>query len=243
MVKSAPRVALPDLTPGVRKLDASATRYLTRVHRLREGAAFIAFDPERGLEAEAELLDTERAGARCRIDSVARAADAAPARVVLLQALGKADKPERIVRDATALGAELVRFIEAQRSVPRPGERALERRQRWRRVALDAARQSGRARVPLVEGPSTLADALVDLPAGGLRLCLEPGAARTLAEMLDSVPVSDPVVVLVGPEGGFAESESEAARTAGFVPVRLGRLVLRTETAATAALGAIAARW
>jgi 16S rRNA (uracil1498-N3)-methyltransferase len=232
------RVPLSPLVAGDVVLPDAEARYVARVHRLTAGDRFVAFDPEARTEAEVEITDASR-GVRGVIGVVRAAASVATTGVVLLQAIGKGDKPELVIRDATALGVERVTFVEAKRSVVRVGDRADSRRRRWRATAVAAARQSGRGDVPRIEGPLALAEALESVAGAALKLCLSPGAATSLAEAVR--PGEGAIAVLIGPEGGFDEAEIALAEARGFIPVALGGFVLRTETAAVAALGAIAA--
>src|SRR5262249_23530063 len=141
-------------------------------------------------------------------------------------------------RDATELGATRVVPVICERSVARPdGARAA----RWRRIAVDAARQCGRGDAPAVEGPVPFVDAVHDAPPDALRLCLDPGAERPLGAALEE-DQGQAVVLAVGPEGGLTPAETAAAGSAGFVLVTLGPLVLRTETVCAAVLGALSAR-
>jgi 16S rRNA (uracil1498-N3)-methyltransferase len=112
---------------------------------------------------------------------------------------------------------------------PEPGRRA-----RWEKIAREAARQCGRADVPVVAAQVELAAALAapDLPARRLMLSPEPGVQPLRARLPDPAPTA----LLVGPEGGLAPAEVEAARAAGFVPVGLGPRILRVETAAIVAV-------
>lgn len=235
------RVPLAALTAGERVLPEPEARYVTRVHRLGPGDVFVAFDPEERLEADVELVRVGR-------DVVGRLGEPrAPRRtartpVTLLQALGKSDKPERVLRDATALGVEAVVFVETARSVVRLADRAEGRRRRWRAIAVDAARQSGRGDVPEVTGPLSLPEALAVADGASGRICLSPDATSTFQEVLEGSPWDAPLALFVGPEGGFAADEVSAAKAAGFTAASFGELVLRTETAAVAALGAIVAR-
>jgi 16S rRNA (uracil1498-N3)-methyltransferase len=160
--------------------------------------------------------------------------------ITLFQAVGKGDKIDQVVRDATALGAKRLVVVTTVRSVPKLAERAQARRERWRQIAVAAARQSGRGDVPEVTLPLPLATALEQAPAGR-RIVLDPGADVPLARALDGWSASEPLSALIGPEGGLDDSELEAARAAGFSAVRFGPFVLRTETAATALLGALVA--
>ncbi len=232
----AVRVSVADLAPGERELTGEVARYLLRVHRLRAGDGFVAFDPLAAVEADGTLLD----GRRCRIDAL-RPARRAPLDVTLLQGLGKGDKLEQVVRDATALGARRVVAVHTERSVARLGDdRAAARRQRLGTVAVEAARQSGRGDVPLIEGPLGLADALAGLAPGGLRVVLDPEATRPLGAV--AWDARTPAVLLIGPEGGLSAAELSLACAAGFESASLGPFVLRTETAAVAALSALVTR-
>jgi 16S rRNA (uracil1498-N3)-methyltransferase len=234
------RVALEGLREGEHPITGEPARYLTRVLRLRDGARFTAFDPAARLEAEATLVVVERE----RL--VARFEEPGPARVVgsrgvtLIQCAGKGDKVDEVVRAATALGAGSIVIVTSERSVARPVATS-ERTARLQAIALDAARQSGRGDLPTLRGPLPLATVLAEAPATpALKLCLEPTAEETLGQALARRGGRD-LVLLVGPEGGYSESERDEVRTAGFSPVRLGALVLRTELAGAAALGAVLA--
>ena len=118
------------------------------------------------------------------------------------------------------------------------------RHARWRTLAVEAARQCGRGNLPAIVGPVPLAEALA--PAEGLvrQAVLAPpdasGAALGLLSWLQAGHPETPVALLIGPEGGLSRSELELAERRGFQRVSLGRFVLRTETAATVALGVVA---
>jgi 16S rRNA (uracil1498-N3)-methyltransferase len=242
-VREKLRLPLSGLVPGERDLDEASSRYLVRVHRMTRGASFVVFDPEARLEADAELSVADPRQARCLLGALRPATQVASVPVVLLQALGKADKPDLVVRDATALGARGIAFVTSVRSVPRLAERATSRVARWHALALEAARQSGRGDIPFVRAPKPLAQTLADAEVAKChqRLVLEPDAAEALLARLGDWDAREPVALLIGPEGGFDRAELDAACAAGFVPVSFGPLVLRTETAATAALGALVA--
>jgi 16S rRNA (uracil1498-N3)-methyltransferase len=230
------RVPLPGLEAGERALDPKTARYLGDILRLQSGDVFLAFDADAHLEADA----TFAGGARCVLGPVRAAARALDTGIVLVQALGKGDKTEQVVRSATALGVAEVHLVESARSVARAGERSDAKRIRLESIALDAARQSGRGDVPKLVGPHALErelDAWRSLPA--IKLCLVPGAARSLRSLTRDWSVGSPIALLIGPEGGFAPEELSAAEGAGFVAASFGELVLRTEIAGVAALGAL----
>ena len=230
------RVPLAELQAGERLLDAKTARYLVDILRLRAGDTFLAFDSQARVEADATL----GAGNRCVLGEVRAAARAVATGIVLVQALGKGDKTEQVVRSATALGAAEVHLVDSARSVARAGERSDAKRSRLESIALDAARQCGRGDVPTIVGPHPLSRELATWrEVTALKLCLVPGATRSLRSLTETWSVGSPIALLVGPEGGLAEEELAAAEAAGFIAVSFGELVLRTEIAGVAALGAL----
>ena len=236
MIRAPLRVPCSPLASGDAPLSAETTTYLTRVHRLVVGDTFLAFDPERATEADAELVEIGKRGAVARMGAL-RPASLLPARVVtLIQGTCKGDKMDGIVRDATELGATRIIPAITARSVARPDAA---RADRWRRIAVEAARQCGRGDAPLVEAPLALAAALASAEGASLCLCLDPTAEASLGSQLELVAAATNVTILVGPEGGLDAAELSAAARAGFTRVRLGGFVLRTETVCAAVLGAL----
>jgi len=151
----------------------------------------------------------------------------------LLAALSKGEKFELVIQKATELGVSEIQPVYSEladvRPAPGRGERKVDR---WRRVALEACKQSGRTRIPLVHEPMTLETALT-CPAGEVGIVMDPGGpAGTAGVIARKVAAASAVAVAVGPEGGWSGREMEAFRKAGFLPLRLGPRTLRTETAA-----------
>ena len=222
------RVPMDDLASGPRErtLDAEQARYVVRVHRLRAGDAFVAFDPKRALEADGEVLSRDRV----RIGEPRPAAVAARS-VTWIHGCPKGDKADAIVRDATELGATRIIFVHTARIVSKPPASRVER---WTRIAREAARQCGRADAPAVALETKWVTALA-APAS-VRVCLDPrgGALRdVLARAKGSVAFA------AGPEGGLTDGEIDAATALGFVTCKLGAFVMRTETVPAAVLGAL----
>ncbi len=118
------RVPVDRLQPGEMTLDPRASRYVARVHRLAEGEPLLLFDPQEGMEAEASVTALGRSSVRCRVGKLRPAAVRARRSVTLLQAIGKGDKLDAVVRDATELGATRVVAVETRRSIVQLHERA-----------------------------------------------------------------------------------------------------------------------
>ena len=213
------------------ELTRAERHYLLDVLRLRAGDELEVFDGEGGRHpARVEGDSALRLGPR-RVD----AARGAP--VALAQALAKGEKMELVVEKATELGASEILPFASERSVVRlEGKRAEERVERWRRIAASAARQCGRADLPAVHPVGTLESVLDAAAQRGQRCLLLWEKARELRLSQALARIDGPVVLVVGPEGGFSDAEAEVARARGAELVTLGPRVLRTETVALAAL-------
>jgi 16S rRNA (uracil1498-N3)-methyltransferase len=243
-------------------LPAGAATHLTRVLRLRTGAALTLFDG-RGGEYAAELLETGRAGVRVRVGEHRAVERESPARVALMQCLARAERMDWIVQKAAELGVVQFWPIASDHSVVQmDAQTAARRLTHWEAVAIGACEQCGRNRLPQVHALrdleaacQQLSDTLSSLPAPGpqpLRLLLWPQASLSLPAVLggdrrDAGPAIDPgagvpdIYLLIGPEGGFSERELDVARYHGFRACRLGPRTLRAETAPLAALACIQA--
>jgi 16S rRNA (uracil1498-N3)-methyltransferase len=233
------RVPLTGLAAGPRELDPKTSHYLRDVLRLRGGESFLAFDAQAQLEADA-TLEAAQSCAKCQLGAPRAAARVASSGIVLVQALGKGDKTEQVVRSATALAVSELHLVESARSVARAGDRSDGKRARLESIALDAARQSLRGDVPLIVGPHALDRELESWrERAGIKLCLVPGALHSLRTLTHEWTFGSPIALLVGPEGGLADEEIARAEQVGFIAVRFGELVLRTELAGMAALGAL----
>jgi len=222
------RVPMADLVPGERALDAEQARYVGRVHRLKPGDTFVAFDPSRAIECDAELLDARRV----RLGP-ARPARAATRAITWIHGCPKGDKADAIVRDATELGATRMIYVQTTRSVTRP---PAARVVRWSKIAREAARQCGRGDAPDVSLAKDWESAL-DAAGDGTRIVLDPtgGALRDAL-----AGARGPLVFAAGPEGGLTPGELAAAAARGFAACSLGAFVMRTETVPAAVLGAVA---
>ncbi len=232
------RTPIAKLAPGARTLDEETSSYLCRVLRLREGDRFVAFDPEARVEADATIVEASPTAARVTIGELRPAAVTARVPLVLVYALAKGDKVDAVVRDATELGATHIVLAPTARSVVKIDEaKGAAKTFRWRRIAEQAARQSGRSDPPYIDLAASWGEALaLARSVAEARFLLDPHASDRLGPALRG---GISLAFAVGPEGGFTDDEITAARDAGFTPVTLGPFVLRTETVAAAVLGAV----
>ncbi len=215
------RAYSPGLT-GVLPLEEG--RHLVEVLRAGVGDRFTVFDESR--EALAEVVDLGPP-VRYRILEERRPEREVGVEVVLYVALLKGDKLSEVVRAATELGATRIQPLITRHSVPKEmGEGKL---RRLKAIAKEAAKQSGRLRVPEVLPPIPL-KAVPEVEQG---LVAHVGARALVREVLD---LNRNLSLAVGPEGGFAEEEVALLKERGFAPVSLGRRILRAETAALALL-------
>jgi 16S rRNA (uracil1498-N3)-methyltransferase len=218
--------------------------HMRKVLRLRPGDRVILFDDE-GWEHEGTIRSYAGGAGEIALAKSYRAERESSLGITLAQALGKGEKLDWVVEKATELGVNsIVPFISA-RTVPRLDRAAaVKRGERWRRIALSAAKQSGRAGVPKIGNLMDFSD-LVSCPwECALKLIFWEGEPeRGLAQVRRETERLDSVLLMIGPEGGFTSDEVGAARLAGFQSVRLGKRILRTETAAVAAVSLAQFLW
>lgn len=235
------RVAIPGLAQGTVALDRAASRYLAGVLRARRGDTFVAFDPDKGLEADGQIAHVERGRVHAELGPVRPARLVARLPITWIQGLAKGEKMDSIVRDATELGATRFVPVETAFSVVKlDGARGEARRARWTRIAEEAARQSGRADPPAVSPVEPWEVALGSVTFETARFCLFERAHDPIGPALSRALARHAALAFaVGSEGGLTDDEVEHARETGFLPVSLGDLILRTETVVTAVLGAV----
>lgn len=222
-------------------LPEDAAQHLVRVLRLQLGDTCVLFDGN-GSEFDARVVLAGKREVRVAVGAQRVVRNESPLRLVLLQGIARGEKMDLILQKATELGVHAVHPVTSQRSeVKLDAERAVKRVAHWRGVVTAACEQSGRATVPAVWDPVALAAAFPALPEGSTRLLLDPVADTTLTTL--SLDPGIPVVLAIGPEGGWSPLDREQLGAAGFTGLRLGPRVLRTETAGLAAIAALQARF
>jgi 16S rRNA (uracil1498-N3)-methyltransferase len=220
------------------RLDEESGHYLRTVLRLRRGTDLTLFNGD-GDEYAARVVDTGRDGVVVAVGERHCRNAESPLVTHLGLGISRGERMDMAIQKAVELGVTRVTPLFTEHCVVRLAEaRKGNRRQHWQKVVRSACEQCGRNRVPEVGEPAELEDWIREQE--GLKLFFDPQGAISLREL---PPPEGPVILLSGPEGGFADGERVLARTAGFVPVRLGPRILRTETAALAALAAVQAMW
>jgi 16S rRNA (uracil1498-N3)-methyltransferase len=233
-----------ELEPGrACTLPQRQAHHAVRVLRLETSAVVTLFNGD-GAEYQAVVERIEKDGVRVKVQQRVQAGRESPLEIVLGQGLSSGERMDYTVQKAVELGVAAIQPLAARRSVVRlHGERAERRVEHWQAIAIAACEQCGRNRVPQVL-PLLQLDAYLAGRAAQAsderRVLLSPRSARRLRDLKPPVGA---VVLLAGPEGGYSPDEERAAEQAGFQPVRLGPRVLRTETAAVAALAAMQALW
>lgn len=221
-------------------LPSAGGYHVARVLRMREGAPLSVFDGS-GQEFRAEITRVEGDQVTVKLGDPTPGTSESPLRITLVQGVSRSERMDWTLQKATELGVAAIAPVLTARSVVRLDEKqAVKKQAHWRGIVIGACEQSGRAKIPAVSTPTTLRDYLANVRKDGLRLVLSPSAPASLVG-LSSMPSK--VELLIGPEGGLEDDELHAAQKAGFMPVRLGPRVLRTETAAVVALSVLQGLW
>ncbi|MNC84537.1 Ribosomal RNA small subunit methyltransferase E [compost metagenome] len=239
------RIYFPDGIPehGRCLLPRGQAHHVVQVLRLRSGDAIVVFDGH-GNEYEGVIDRIDKSGVGLTLGARQTVDRESPLAVTLAQGISSGERMDYTIQKAVELGIGAIQPLETSRGVVRlDGMRAQKRLAHWRAIVIAACEQCGRNRVPEVAPVMALRDWLgqpAHPPGPGLRVILAPQARIALRELARP---PDGVALLCGPEGGFTTEERQDAERAGFIPARLGPRVLRTETAAVAALAAMQTLW
>jgi 16S rRNA (uracil1498-N3)-methyltransferase len=237
-----PRFYCPQpLASGATVDQPESVAHHLHVVRMQPGAELTLFDG-RGGQYTATLADIGKRRASATINEHQALEVELPYSITLAQGLPEGTKMDWIIEKAVELGVAAVQPLAAQRSVVRlSGERAEKRHAHWQGVIVAASEQSGRNRLAQLSPVSDLKPWL-GTPSTGTRILLSPRATQSLAGWAQSNAPQD-LTLLVGPEGGFTREEEDAALAAGAVALSMGPRVLRTETAALAAMAVLGGAW
>lgn len=217
-------------------LPEDAVAHLVRVLRLGLGDPVTLFNGD-GFDYAARISSLSKKAAEAQVLTQCRVENESDLHLTLAQGIARGEKMDLILQKATELGVARIAPVVTERTEVRlDNERAAKRMLHWRGVVVAACEQSGRARIPEVMEPQTLANFAGDATPG-LRFILDPLAEKGIADA--GIEPGQRVTLLIGPEGGLSERDRLVLRAAGYQGLRLGPRILRTETAGLAALAAI----
>ncbi len=234
------RFFVPEIRRRAAQLTGPEAEHLARVLRVEPGQRFELSDNQNLYLAEIETVQKSLVSFRVLEDLPAPSPSAA---ITLLAALFKFDRFEWLVEKATELGVAAIQPWEAVRTERGLAQASAKRLARWRKIALESSQQSRRARLPDIEPVVKFAGALES--AATVRLLLDEDAAAPpiLSVLPADRPPTSRIALLLGPEGGFTDSERTEAIAAHWLPCSLGPTILRAETAAIAGLAIVRAAW
>lgn len=227
------------LTSGQQiELDDDNAHYVRTVLRLSKDDKIILFNGQGG-EFISVVLEASRSRVRLRIEQHQDRSVESPLSVYLGLGISRGDRMDLSVQKAVELGVNCITPLQTERClVQLPEERKTQRLHHWNKIVQHAAEQCGRTLLPELMPVADLHQWLGEQK--GLKIFLDPYAQTSLTDL---IPEDRLVTLLTGPEGGFADHERRRAKEAGFISVRLGARILRTETASLAALSAVQMLW
>lgn len=225
---------------GFITLGQEESHYISSVLRMRPGEQLTVVLKD-SIEALCEVSDTFKDAVVLKVISTKRSESEPPYKITLYQSVSKGERMELTIQKCVELGVTRIVPVYSVRCVVRPdSKKDPSRTLRWQKIALEAARQSGRGIIPEVSEPVPYAQALKEAgeSCDAVLLPWEDEHGVTLKQALNGKPQDsiNHIAVFIGPEGGYDESEAAAARDIGAVPVTLGKRILRTETAGAAVL-------
>jgi 16S rRNA (uracil1498-N3)-methyltransferase len=219
--------------------------HIQRVMRLRPGDRVMVSDGA-GRDCLAEIVAADSGAVTVQIVREQEANGEPAVEVWIAQSLPKGDKMETVIQKCTEVGASrFLPFASARTVVQYDGKKEAKRLERWAKIAKEAAEQAHRSRIPDIDAPRSWDQLLALVPqAGAAFICYEQeqrlGLRQALRQYREAAAEpAGPILLIIGPEGGFDPAEVEACTAAGAKGISLGRRILRTETAAVAGLSCI----
>ena len=223
------------------KLDGDRARYLGKVLRARVGDVLTVFNGD-GPEWPATITSIAKSSVNLALGMSVEPGTESPLKIHLVQGISRGERMDIVVQKATELGVKRITPVLTEYGVVKlKSDRAEKRRDHWQKIADSACEQSGRTRRPLIDVPMPLKNWFGSKPPKvDAEVILVPNAAQPLA----AIPAPETkICVLIGPEGGFSDTEYGDAEVSGFQAVSLGPRVLRTESAAIATLSVLQSMW
>ena len=224
-------VPSPRIEQELLRVEGREVRHIRRVLRLKVGDRLVLFDGS-AKEYEGVIVEESPSSVVMKIENIFSPEKESPLEIILAQSLLKGEKMEYLIQKATELGAKKIIPFFSSRSVPLLDKsRKLRRYHRWEKIAIEACKQCGRIAVPKVEPLQDYSEMLGMAPSEALRLILWEKKGQGLKEVLTGSKARTKIFFIVGPEGGMSHEEVVEAEKEGFIPITLGKRILRSETA------------
>jgi 16S rRNA (uracil1498-N3)-methyltransferase len=231
----------PHVDGGVLRVEGTEARHIRKVLRLKAGDPVTIFDGS-AKEYDGCIVELGPSFVLVRVEKACSPQKDSPLEITLAQSLLKGEKMDYLIQKATELGVkEIVPFF-SSRSVPLlERSKRQERHHRWERIGMEASKQCGRAILPVVRSLQDYDEMLRFVPGDALRFILWEKEGTVLKQALKRS--AEKIFFIVGPEGGLSETEVEASKKAGFIPVTLGKRIVRAETASLCLLSILQYEW
>ena len=221
-------------------LDEAACHHLLHVLRVRPGQSVCLFNGT-GVECRGRLMDLGARRATVAVEVCAEVTREPALAITLVQGVSRGERMDFTLQKAVELGVRIIVPVITEHTVVRLNTAQAEKRHaHWQKIVINACEQCGRNHLPVLQPVRRLSEWLAQ-PIAGTGIVLRPDAELSLAHI--DTPVLSDATIVIGPEGGLSGAEIALAETRGYRPVRLGPRILRTETAALAALAAIQTLW
>lgn len=218
------------------QLEEGAAHHLARVLRAKIGDEVILFNGE-GNEYAGVIANIDKKSVSVQIKNLIARCSESPLELYLAQGISRGEKMDYTIQKAVELGIKKIFPLLTERcNVKLDEERREKRLQHWRSIVISACEQSGRNHIPDIQAPQTL-ERFLENSAADFKFVLAPLADKKLAQM--PIQKNSRIILMIGPEGGLSEREIQLAEQKNFLPLNLGPRVLRTETAAVAAITAL----
>lgn len=209
-------------------------RYLSVVLRLAKGGLIELFDPS-GFVHRAEILELSPDGAKAAIISSLKSSAESNLDIVLVQGLLKGHKMDLVIQKAVELGVKRIVPAITERTIVRQSSKT----ERWRAIATESVRQSGRTSIPVIEPPCGLKECLGAMGEGLNGIVFWEKAGRSMKTAINEIDANKPVILVVGAEGGLSEDEVSFCFERGLQTVNFGARIMRAETASIVAVAVL----
>jgi 16S rRNA (uracil1498-N3)-methyltransferase len=223
-------VPQPRIENGMLRIEGDEVRHIRKVLRLKAGDDIVVFDGS-AKEYEGTIIEEGSASVVIMVQNVFSSESESPLEIALAQSLLKGEKMDYLIQKATELGVKRIIPFFSSRTIPLlEKSRRLKRYHRWKRIAVEASKQCGRGVVPKIEPLQDYFEMVQTATQDSLRLILWEKEGARLKDVLTGSKEKKKIFFVIGPEGGLTQEEVEHARREGFIPVKLGRRILRSET-------------